>query len=191
LPPKSSIQPAPVLSQPVTSFQVELLPVDEVYRSAGIANPRRGYGIAKVIEMIQSEHIRALAPELKRAAVLMALHAAGVSIGEVITDAKARQETLSAYEIERKKLIEAEWQRKAEENVQIEAELELVKTQYQARMKRNLEAVEREKASFAAWLEKKQQECKSMSDAVDLCLQNTAADAAPATPQAAAATATT
>jgi hypothetical protein len=156
------------------SFQVELLPMADIYRAAGIMSPRRGYSINKVVEMLNSEHIRGLSKELKRAAVLMALNAAGVLTGEVLQDAKARQHALDAYESEQKKQVEAEWARKEEENVQIEAELERVKAQYMARISRNLDGVAREKATFTTWLAMKQQECQSISEAAELCLKSTA-----------------
>src|SRR4029077_17149585 len=44
----------------VPNFQVELLSVEDIYRSAGIMNPRRGYSINKVVDMLNSEHIRGL-----------------------------------------------------------------------------------------------------------------------------------
>ena len=68
----------------IANCSVELLPMEDIYRAAGIMNPRRGYGINKVVEMIQSEHIRGLSKEMKRAAVLMALDAAGIPIDEVM-----------------------------------------------------------------------------------------------------------
>jgi hypothetical protein len=40
----------------------------------------------------------------------------GVSIDEVVRDAKARQEAIGTYQGEQRKLFEAQWARKAEEN---------------------------------------------------------------------------
>jgi hypothetical protein len=53
-----------------------------------------------------------------------------VSIDEVVRDAKARQEAIGTYQGEQRKLFEAQWARKAEENLQIQAELETVKARY-------------------------------------------------------------
>ncbi len=151
------------------------------YSAAGIMNPRRGYSIHKVVEMLRSEHVRGLAKELRRAAVLMALDAAEIPIEEVLQDAKARQEALDSYAAEQRKQVEAQWARKAEENTQIQAELELVKARYLERIRRNLDGVAREKATFGAWLKLKEQESQSMSEAVELCLKPQAA-AEPPTP---------
>jgi hypothetical protein len=160
------------VAREVPNFQVELLPMDDIYGMAGIMNPRRGYSISKVVEMVHSEHIRGLSKEMKQAAVLMALDAAGISLDQVQQDAKARQDALDSYEAAQKKQVEAMWARKAEEVIQIQAELESVKAHHLARISRNLEGVAREKATFNNWLTLKQQECESMAEAVDLCLKS-------------------
>ena len=111
---------------------------------------------------------------MKRASVLMALDAAGVSIDEVVRDAKARQEAT----FEQRKQFEAQWARKAEENLQIQAELETVKARYMERGRRNLDGVAREKVTFGNWLTMKQQEAQSMADAVELCVKAPGTEAA-------------
>ena len=161
--------PADPAEEGGASFQVELLPMEDICRAAGIIAPRKGYSINKVVEMLHSEHIRGLSKEMRRAAVLMALDAAGIPIDEVLQDAKARQDALDSYEAEQRKQVEAEWARKAEENVQIQAELERVTAHYMARINRNLNGVAREKARFSSWLTMKQQESQRMSEAADLC----------------------
>ncbi len=150
-------------------LQVELLPMEEIYRAAGIMSPQKGYSIPKVSEMINSEHLRGLSKEMRRAAVLMALEAAGMSIERVQEDAKARQGVLEAYEAEQKKQVEAAWARKTDENVQIQEELERVKAQYMVRVTRNLDAMAREKATFESWVALKQQEIEKIAEVVELC----------------------
>jgi hypothetical protein len=162
----------------VASFEVELLPMEDIYRAAGIISPRRGYSISKVIEMLESEHMRGASKEMRRAAVLMALDAAGIPIDLVQQDAKARKDALDSYEAEQRKRAEAQWARKAEENIQIQAELERVKAQYMARISRNLESVARENAAFNTWLTMKQQETQSISEAAELCLKSTVSESA-------------
>src|SRR5271157_251004 len=151
--------------------QIELLAMEDVYRAAGIMNPRKGYSINKVIEMLHSEHIRGASKEMKRASVLMALDAASISVDEVLQDAKVRQEAIDAYEAQQRKQFEALLAQKAEENVQIQAELERVKARYGERLRRNLDGIAREKATFGNWLTLKQQESQSMAEAVELCLK--------------------
>ncbi len=173
----ASKEKSPVDSREEGGFQVELLPMEEIYRAAGVLTPRRGYSVAKVVDMLQSEHLRGVSAEIKRAAVLVALEAAGVTIGQIQQDAKARREALDSYEKDQQKQVEAEWARKAEENTQIEAELERVKAQYMARVTRNLDGVAREKAAFDSWQTLKKQATESMAEAVELCLMPAASEA--------------
>ncbi len=162
---------------PVKS-QGDLQSMDDIYRAAGIMNPRMGYSINKVVEMISSEHIRALPTEAKRAAVLMALDAAGVSMEEVLKDATLRQEALDQYEDDQRKYFEEYWERKIESNAQIQAELDRVSAQYQERIDRNLEEVTQEKAAFTRWQRQKEQEAERMTEAVGLCAKTAAAEPA-------------
>ena len=172
---------APVRSaREVPSFQVDLSTMEDIYRAAGIMIPRKGYSINRVVEMLHSEHIRELSKEMKRAAVLMALDTAGVPIDQVQKDAKARQDALDTHEAEQRKRVEAEWARKADEIVQIKAELESIKAHYTARIGLNMEGVAKEKAIFASWLTLKQQECQSMAEAVEMCLKSPVPESASA-----------
>lgn len=151
--------------------QLELLSMQDIYRVSGIVSPRKGYSINKVIEMLHSAHLRGLSKEMKRASVWMALEAAGITVEEVVQDAKARQDAIDSYEAEQRKQLEAHLARKAEENGQIQAELEQVKGRYTERLRRNLDGMAREKATFGNCLTLKQQESQSMADAVDICLK--------------------
>lgn len=178
--PKSFAEPANNGSP--AGFPVELLAIEDVYRTSGIRTPRKDYGINKVMEMLRSEHVRGLSNEMKRAAILMALDAAGIPVDEVVRDAKVRHEALDSYEAERKKQIEAEWERKAKENAQILAELEAAKLQHMAAINRNLDRIAREKTTFNEWRALKQQESQSIADAVALCLKASAAQSAPDSP---------
>jgi hypothetical protein len=154
-----------------SSFKVELLPMEDIYRAAGIMVPRKGYSITKVVEMLHSEHLRGASKEMKRAALLTALDAAGIPLEEIQKDAKARQDALDSHEIEQTRQVEAEWARKAEEVLQIQAELESTKAHFTARINRNVESVAREKSTFNGWLALKQQECQNMKEALELCLK--------------------
>ena len=160
-----SLDPAQAV---VPRLNIELLSTEDIYRSAGILN-LRGYGVHKVVEMLRNEHIRGLSNEMKRAAVLMALDAAGIAVDQVLRDAKARQEALDSYECDQREQVETGWSRKAEENRQIESELERIKEQYMARITRNQESMEREKATFNTWLTAKRQESRSIAEAAELC----------------------
>lgn len=150
-------------------FLGDLQPLEDVYRSAGIMNPRMGYSVTKVMEMLNNDHIRNLPDEAKRAAVLMALDAAGITVDEIVRDARQRKEALDAYESAQRKQFEDYWERKAEGNALIQAELDRVTAQSLERIKRNLDEIASEKAEFERWQAMKQQEAERMAEAVGLC----------------------
>ncbi|HEY2120516.1 MAG TPA: hypothetical protein VGH37_15100 [Candidatus Acidoferrum sp.] len=74
---------------------------------------------------------------------------------------KCGKRRFDSYEGEQRKLFEAHWAQKEEQNNQIQAELE--------RIKRNQDGVAREKATFLSWVTAKQRESQSMSEAAELC----------------------
>lgn len=147
----------------------ELLPFEEIYRSAGIRGVRMGYSISKVIEMLQSEYIRNLPTEIKRASVLMALEAAGVQVDEVLQDGTLRQLALNSYEANQRKQREQYEARKGEDNCAIQAEMNRLAAQYLARINANLDEVASEKDAFRKWQTEKQHEAQRIADAVAIC----------------------
>jgi hypothetical protein len=150
----------------------ELLPFEEIYLTAGIQTPRMGYSISKVVDMLSSEHIRDLPAETKRASLLMALDAAGVQVNEVLQDATLRQHALNSYETAQKKRMEQYELRKAQDNREIQAEMDRVTAQFLARINSNLDEVAREKDALRHWQMQKQEEAHKMADAVALCVKH-------------------
>ncbi len=150
----------------------ELLPFEEIYLSAGIQTPRLGYTITKVVDMLSSEHIRDLPGETKRASLMMALDAAGVQVNEVLQDATLRQHALNSYETAQKKRLEQYELRKAQDNREIQAEMDRVTAQFLAHINNNLDEVAREKDAFRHWQMQKQEEAHKMADAVALCVKH-------------------
>jgi hypothetical protein len=162
------------------TYQSELLPLEEIYMAAGIVSPRRGYNIKKVVEMLHSEHLGGLSKEMRRASVLMALDAAGISVHEVLRDAEVRLETIKSYEESQKQLWEAEWDRKTEEHGQLKAELELIRARMMERMKQILDGIARDRARFGTWLTTMHEEAQSIAEAAELCIKVDPAMPAPA-----------
>jgi len=122
----------------------DLLLLEDIYRTAGIIEPRMGYSITKVVEMLSNDHLRGLGDEMKRASVLMALSAAGIPLGDILQDAAQRQAAVAAYEVEQRKKFEEYWTRRAEENTFLQREMERMTRQYVERMNRNLTEVQQE-----------------------------------------------
>lgn len=147
----------------------DLLSMDDIYRAAGILAPRMGYSIRKVADMLASDHLRGVSDEMKRASVLMALDAAGISVDEVLRDAVVRQSAINSYESDQWEHFEEYWAAKAAENSHIQSELERISAQYQDRIKRNLDEIAREKVIFATWQTMKQREAQRIGEAAGIC----------------------
>jgi hypothetical protein len=186
---QSPARPAEGLSSP----QTNLLSYEDIYRAAGILSPRSGYGIHKVVDMLNSERIRSLAPDVKRASVLMALDAAGTSADDLLQDATRRQQALASYEAGQQKQLEEFEARKAAENAQVQAEMERIIAHYAERIQHNNDQVAQEKETLRNWQMQKQCENQRISEVIELCgkqpsaapLANAAAaspGSAPATP---------
>jgi hypothetical protein len=156
-------------SNPVHNSPGDLLSMDDIYRAAGILAPRMGYSIRKVADMLASDHLRGVSDEMKRASVLMALDAAGISVDEVLRDAAMRQSAINSYESDQWEHFEEYWAAKTAENSHIQSELERITAQYQERIKRNLDEIAREKVIFATWQTMKQQEAQRIGEAAGIC----------------------
>ncbi len=158
----SSIAAEPKFTTPIsdpTSF-------DEIYKAAEIPTPPQGYTILKISQMLESEHIRNLPPDVKRNSVLVGLDAAGVDIKEIIQDAIRRDRALDTYERVQQRAAEELETRKNKENSDIQAQIDQYVSGQRAKIQTNNEEVAREKQRFTGWRLKKQQEEKKIADAV-------------------------
>ena len=182
---QSPSRPAEGLSGP----QNTLLSYEDIYRAAGILSPRSGYGIHKVVDMLNSERIRNLAPDVKRASVLMALDAAGTSADDLLQDATRRQQALASYEAGQQKQLEEFEARKAAEKAQIQAEMERVTAHYAERIQHNDDQVAQEKETLRNWQMQKQCENQRISEVIELCGKQSSPSPAPLANAAAAAAA--
>lgn len=145
------------------------LSYEDIYRAAGILSPGSGYGIHKVVEMLNSERIRDLSKDIKRASVLMALDAAGISVDDMLTDATRRQNALNSYETGQKKQLEDFEARKAQENAHIEEEMEKVRAHYAQRIQNNLDQATKEKDALRNWQNAMQSESQRIAEVIELC----------------------
>ena len=147
----------------------ELLNYEDIYRAVGIMSPGAGYGIHKVVDMLNNERIRDLSKDAKRASVLMALDAAGISADELLTDATRRQNALSSYEASQSKQMEDFEGRKAKENARIEEEMEKIRMHYAQRVQANLDQVVKEKEALRNWQMAMQHETQRIAEVIELC----------------------
>ena len=159
--PPAAVDPAPP--------HADLLSYEDIYRGAGILNSGGKYGIHKVVEMLNSDRIRELPPEMRRASVLMALDASGTSIEDLRSDASQRQRALDNYESAQRKRLDDLEARNAEENRALEAELEQVRAHYAERLQKNLDYVTQEKEAVRSWQMAVQHEVQRIGQVLELC----------------------
>jgi hypothetical protein len=171
--PVNNLQTHPAES--LTGSQSNLLSYDDIYHAAGILTPRSGYGVHKVVDMLNSDRIRELSKDIQRASVLMALDAAGTSPDDLLKDATHRQQALNSYEAGQQKQLEEFEERKAQENTKIQAEMDRVTTHYAERIKQNNDQVVREKEALRNWQMAKQHESQRISEVIELCAKQSAA----------------
>ena len=138
----------------------------EIYAAAEIPPVLNGYTVFKVAEMLQSPHIKDLPAEVKRSSVLVALDAAGVKLQSVIEDAVRRDRALDTFESVQLRGVEELEAAKNRENQQIQAAMEKLVAEHQARLQANRDAVAKARERFEVWRTKKQAEEQRIYDAV-------------------------
>lgn len=154
---------------PATTPASELLSYEDFYHAAGIMSPRSGYGIHKVVEMLNSDRLRELSKDVKRVSVLMALDAAGTTVDDLLQDALRRQHALSSYEGAKKKQLEDFEAFKSQENAKIEEEMERVRAHYGERIQQNRDQVAQEKEALRNWQAAMQHEAQRIAEVMELC----------------------
>ena len=139
---------------------------DEIYTAARIATPAHGYTILKVAEMLASEHLRDLPPDVRRKSILVALDAARVSVDSIVEDAVQRDRALDTYEKVLEKTVTDLRAASEAENRGLEKEIEQQVAQLRAKIDANNRHLREEEASLAAWRDRKQAEENRIADAV-------------------------
>ncbi len=154
----------------------DLLSYEDIYHAAGIMSPRSGYGIHKVVEMLNSDRLRDLSKDIKRVSVLMALDAAGTPVSDLLQDATRRQQALNSYEAAKKKQLEDFEAQKSQENAKIEAEIERIRAHYSERIQQNRDLVAQEKEGLRNWQAAMQHEAQRIAEVMELCGAPASAD---------------
>jgi hypothetical protein len=169
----------PVFTRPVADPSV----FDEIYTAARIATPGHGYSILKVAEMLASEHLRDLPPDVRRKSILVALDAARASVDSIVEDAVQRDRALDMYQKVLEKSFTDMRAASEAENRRLEKEIEQQVAQLKAKIDANNRHVREEEASLAAWRDRKHAEENRIAEAVRYFVsENPISTAAPPTP---------
>jgi len=154
VPTEAAVPPAPAGALP--TIQTQNLP--EVYEQAGVSTPAHGFSILKIADMLSSAHVRDLAPDAKRAAVMMALEASSIQLTEVLEDAARRERALNDYEARQQQTFQNYRVGKQQQNEEIQAEIQRLTEQLQSKMLGNEKELASEKARLDEWRTKKREE---------------------------------
>ncbi|HET7291126.1 MAG TPA: hypothetical protein VFM88_01750 [Vicinamibacteria bacterium] len=129
-----------------------------VYGEAGIELPVHGYGVDKVAEMLDSKRLASLNREVKAAAVMAALEAAGVAVRDVIQDAVLRDKALDAFEAAKEREAKEARQNNEARIQSLQQELDALLQKISAEIEGLKKASEDAEKAFAALHERKLKE---------------------------------
>ena len=172
-PPARPIAPGISERNRTDSFEnAKLSSFEEIYHKSSFkaATSTAAWDIMKVADMIASEHLHGLSPAGKHSALMMALESADVAVEDMLQDAVQRQRVLNDYEdVQRRRLEEFE-KIKLEENDHLGEEMEAMCAKYQMRIASGRQEIDRERATFREWQERKDREQRRISEAASACV---------------------
>jgi hypothetical protein len=164
-----------------SSGNAKLSSFEEIYQKSSFrpATSTAAWDILKVADMIASEHLHGLSPAGKHSALMMALEAAGVAVEDMLQDAVQRQRVLNEYEESQRHRLESFEKSRLQDNQRLADEMEGMCSQYRMRITSTVQDIERERATFREWQERKEREQRRISEAASACVpgESAASDA--------------
>jgi hypothetical protein len=141
----------------------------EIYRAAGIGDPRHGFSALKVLEILEAPEFASLEAKAKAAALsgFLKMNPGGpVAIADVIQDAVRRDQALDKFEaFLRQKLGERARQLEAE-SAALQAEIDELEKRNRAKIESNRRALDVERQRLDEWLARKRAEERRLAAAV-------------------------
>jgi len=155
-----------------SSGNAKLSSFEEIYLKSTfkVATSTATWDILKVADMVSSEHLHGLSPAGKHSALMMALEAAGVAVEDMLQDAVQRQRVLNEYEENQRQHLEQFEKIKFQDNERLAQEMEGMCSQYRMRIATAVQEIERERATFREWQERKEREQCRISEAASACV---------------------
>jgi hypothetical protein len=155
-----------------SSSNAKLSSFDEIYRKSTFkpATSTAVWNILKVADMLNSAHLHGLSPAGKHSALMMALDAAGIAVEDMLQDAVQRQRVLNEYEEGQRKRLEEFEKAKLGDNERLGEEMEAICAQFRMRIASGTQEIERERAMFREWQERKEREQRRISEAASACV---------------------
>jgi hypothetical protein len=147
-----------------SALQADVQDLAAVYEEARVPPPFRGYGVDTMAQILESKRLASLPREVRVAAVMGSLEAAGVSLSQVLRDAVLRERALDAFVAAREREVEALAQRNRDRVGSLKREIETFAVE-KAREVQDLErSVETTAGAFAQLQLRKRQERLRLHD---------------------------
>jgi hypothetical protein len=169
------VPPAPAIherNRTDSSTNPKLLAFEDIYSKSSFKTvpTTAAWDILKVADMLGSEHLHGLSPAGKHSALMMALEAADVAVEDILQDAVQRQRLLNEYEEDQRRRLQEFEKNKLADNERLGEEMEGVCAQYRMRIAGAVQEIERERAAFRDWQERKEREHRRISEAASACV---------------------
>lgn len=137
--------PPPAPAAPAANLPADVEDFSAVYAQGGIAPPEHGYGADRINRMLESRRLGAVDRSVRASAVLAALDAAGVGVGDAIDEAVLRARALTAFEAAKTLEVEALRSRHGRRIQQLKEEIDA----FVAEKKADLRTIEQETTAAA------------------------------------------
>jgi uncharacterized protein YukE len=163
--------PADFFDGPRTQADYSAIPMEvdgfaAVCEAARVPTPDRGYGVQNLLAILESTRLASLPREVKIAAILASLDAAGAKLPEVIRDAVLRDRAIDDY-LEAQEREVKELEARNEEMIEaLKEEVEAFAEERNAEVARLREAWESAARSFSQLQLRKAQETERLYDLV-------------------------
>jgi hypothetical protein len=167
----------------------------DIYRSAGITEPRHGYTAHKVAEILSSDDFAGLDGKAKAAALagFLKMNPSGpVPLADVVQDAVRRDQALDKFEQFLRTKLQGRQAEIEKENAKLQAEIDELTLQNREKMELNRQGLAQERSKIERWQTAKRIEERKLYDAVSpfvdgnpITLGAAAAEPGPAVPAAA------
>lgn len=163
--------PADFFDTPTKTLGRTALPMDvkefaAVYEEARLPSPSRGYGIEKLVDILDSKRLASLPREVKVAAVLASLDAAGVQLSDVIRDAVVRDRAADTFLDAKEREVRALESETEAQVAALREEIESYAGERESEIARLREASDRSTSAFSHLQDRKAQEAHRLHDVV-------------------------
>jgi hypothetical protein len=155
-------------SKPITrtALRMDIDDFGKVYEEARLSAPSRAYGIEKLAAILDSKRLASLPREVKVAAVLASLDAAGVLLPDVIRDAVVRDRAADAFLDAKEREVRTLESETEAQVAALRGEIDAHAKEHEAEIARLREASDRSTNAFSHLRERKTQEAHRLYDVV-------------------------